>query len=70
MPRCCSPPSRTWKVETSASLPAELIYYPAPEVGQSLFGASTNGLASGNSPLEASIQASVWRLIEREHLVV
>ena len=47
------------------SLPAELIYYPAPEVGQSLFGASTNGLASGNSPLEASIQA-LLELIERD----
>ena len=46
-------------------LPAELVYYPAPEVGQSLFGASTNGLASGNSVLEASYQAFV-ELIERD----
>jgi YcaO-like protein with predicted kinase domain len=47
------------------ALPAELIYYPAPDVGQSLFGSSTNGLASGNSLLEASIQA-LLELIERD----
>src|SRR6266436_1218513 len=47
------------------AIPAELIYYPAPEVGQSLFGSSTNGLASGNSLLEASIQA-LLELIERD----
>lgn len=47
------------------SIPAELIYYPAPDVGQSLFGSSTNGLASGNSVLEASIQA-LLELIERD----
>jgi ribosomal protein S12 methylthiotransferase accessory factor len=46
-------------------LPAELIHYPAPYVGQSLFGASTNGLASGNSVLEASIHA-LLELIERD----
>lgn len=46
-------------------IPAELIYYPAPDVGQSLFGSSTNGLASGNSLLEASIQA-LLELIERD----
>ena len=46
-------------------IPAELIYYPAPEVGQSLFGSSTNGLASGNSVLEATIQA-LLELIERD----
>lgn len=47
-------------------IPAELIYYPAPRnVGQSLFGSSTNGLASGNSVLEASIQA-LLELIERD----
>ncbi|HMH08035.1 MAG TPA: YcaO-like family protein [Terriglobales bacterium] len=47
------------------ALPAELVYYPAPDVGQSLFGSSTNGLASGNSLLEASIQA-LLELIERD----
>lgn len=47
------------------ALPAELIFYPAPDVGQSLFGASTNGLASGNSLLEATIQA-LLELIERD----
>ena len=46
-------------------IPAELIYYPAPDVGQSLFGSSTNGLASGNSVLEATIQA-LLELIERD----
>jgi ribosomal protein S12 methylthiotransferase accessory factor len=47
------------------TIPAELIFYPAPDVGQSLFGASTNGLASGNSLLEATIQA-LLELIERD----
>ena len=47
------------------SIPAELVYYPASDVGQSLFGSSTNGLASGNSLLEASIQA-LLELIERD----
>ena len=47
------------------TIPAELIYYPAPDVGQSIFGSSTNGLASGNSVLEASIQA-LLELIERD----
>jgi ribosomal protein S12 methylthiotransferase accessory factor len=47
------------------ALPAELIFYPAPHVGQPLFGASTNGLASGNSAIEASIQA-LLELIERD----
>jgi ribosomal protein S12 methylthiotransferase accessory factor len=47
------------------TIPAELIHYPAFDVGQSLFGSSTNGLASGNSLLEASIQA-LLELIERD----
>jgi ribosomal protein S12 methylthiotransferase accessory factor len=47
------------------NIPAELVYYPAPDVGQSLFGSSTNGLASGNSVPEASIQA-LLELIERD----
>jgi ribosomal protein S12 methylthiotransferase accessory factor len=47
------------------AIPAELIYYPAPDCGQSLFGSSTNGLASGNSLVEATIQA-LLELIERD----
>lgn len=47
------------------AIPAELIYYPAPDVGQSIFGSSTNGLASGNSLLEATVQA-LLELIERD----
>ena len=47
------------------AIPAELIFYPAPDVGQSLFGSSTNGLASGNSLLDATIQA-LLELIERD----
>jgi ribosomal protein S12 methylthiotransferase accessory factor len=47
------------------AVPAELIFYPARNVGQSLFGSSTNGLASGNSPIEATIQA-LLELIERD----
>jgi ribosomal protein S12 methylthiotransferase accessory factor len=56
-----------WDLETGieGAIPAELIYYPRPHVGQSLFGASTNGLASGNSVLEATIQ-SLLELIERD----
>lgn len=46
-------------------VPAELIFFPAPEVGQTLFGSSTNGLASGNSVLEGTIQA-LLELIERD----
>jgi ribosomal protein S12 methylthiotransferase accessory factor len=47
------------------AIPAELIFFPAMDVGQSLFGSSTNGLASGNSALEATIQA-LLELIERD----
>ena len=56
-----------WDLESGeeGAVPAELVYYPAPDVGQSLFGSSTNGLASGNSVLEASIQA-LLELIERD----
>ena len=54
-------------IETADDLtvPAELIYYPAPHVGQSLFGSSTDGLASGNSILEATYH-SLAELIERD----
>jgi ribosomal protein S12 methylthiotransferase accessory factor len=50
------------------SIPAELIFYPARNVsnaGQRIFGSSTNGLASGNTLVEASIQA-LLELIERD----
>jgi ribosomal protein S12 methylthiotransferase accessory factor len=57
--------SRDLESGAECAIPAELIYYPAPEVGQSLFGSSTNGLASGNSVLEATIQA-LLELIERD----
>lgn len=50
---------------TEVWLPAELVFHPAPDVGPSLFGASSNGLASGNSVLEASIHA-LYELIERD----
>lgn len=46
-------------------LAAELVFQPAPDIGPSLFGASSNGLASGNSVLEASIHA-LYELIERD----
>ena len=48
-----------------ACIPAELVFCPAPSVGQSLFGASTNGLASGNSLTDATIQ-SLLELLERD----
>ncbi len=48
-----------------ACIPAELVFCPAPLVGQSLFGASTNGLASGNSLVDATIQ-SLLELLERD----
>ena len=53
------------KLENSCLVPAELVYYPAPDVGQSVFNSSTNGLASGNSILEASIHA-LAEVIERD----
>lgn len=46
-------------------VPAELIFYPAPQAGQTIFGASTNGLASGNSIEEATLHA-LSELIERD----
>jgi ribosomal protein S12 methylthiotransferase accessory factor len=47
------------------AIPAELVFYPSADVGQTLFGSSTNGLASGNSVLEATVQA-LLELIERD----
>jgi ribosomal protein S12 methylthiotransferase accessory factor len=46
-------------------VPAELVLCPAPGPGPELFGPSTNGLASGNTVLEASLHA-LFELIERD----
>lgn len=46
-------------------IPAELVFNPSPDVGTVLYGASSNGLASGNSVLEASVHA-LYELIERD----
>ncbi|MBV9993308.1 MAG: YcaO-like family protein [Alphaproteobacteria bacterium] len=46
-------------------LPAELVFCPAPPGVERLFGASSNGLASGNSVAEASLHA-LFELIERD----
>jgi ribosomal protein S12 methylthiotransferase accessory factor len=48
-----------------ATIPAELVHYPARNTGQSIFGSSTNGLASGNSVVQATLQA-LLELIERD----
>ena len=48
-----------------AWIPAELVFNPAPDVGAALYGASSNGLASGNSVEEASLHA-LFELIERD----
>jgi ribosomal protein S12 methylthiotransferase accessory factor len=46
-------------------VPAELVFRPAPEAVQKLYGTSTNGLASGNSIEEAS-RFALFELIERD----
>ena len=59
---------RAEDVESGAKnwLPAELVFNPAPPgASVSLYGASSNGLASGNSVLEASVHA-LYELIERD----
>jgi len=48
-----------------ALVPAELVFRPAPDIGQTLFGSSTNGLASGNSLEETSL-FSLLELMERD----
>jgi len=60
------PLARAVDVESGAPawVPAELVFNPAP-AGPSFYGASSNGLASGNSVLEASIHA-LYELIERD----
>jgi ribosomal protein S12 methylthiotransferase accessory factor len=60
--------ARAEDAETGAAgwIPAELAFNPAPRaVGTPLYGASSNGVASGNSVLEASIHA-LYELIERD----
>ena len=59
--------ARAQDVESGAEgwIPAELAFNPAPDVGTALYGSSSNGLASGNSVLEASIHA-LYELIERD----
>jgi ribosomal protein S12 methylthiotransferase accessory factor len=51
---------------TEGWIPAELAFNPAPpDVDTPLYGSSSNGLASGNTVLEASIHA-LYELIERD----
>lgn len=51
---------------TSCYVPAELVFLPAPSVcTQQYFGASSNGLASGNTVLEATLHG-VAELLERD----
>ncbi len=59
--------ARAQDVESGAEgwIPAELALNPAPDVGTPLYGSSSNGLASGNTVLEASIHA-LYELIERD----
>ncbi len=59
--------ARALDVETGAAgwVPAELVFIRHPDVGASLYGVSTNGLAAGNSVLEASLHA-LFELIERD----
>jgi ribosomal protein S12 methylthiotransferase accessory factor len=60
--------ARAEDVESGAVgwIPAELAFNPAPpDVDASLYGSSSNGLASGNSVLEASLHA-LYELIERD----
>jgi ribosomal protein S12 methylthiotransferase accessory factor len=59
--------ARAADVETGAEgwVPAELVFIRHPNVGASLYGVSTNGLAAGNSVLEASLHA-IFELIERD----
>lgn len=54
-------------LETGAAcaVPAELVFYPPPEVGLSLYGASTNGMACGDSLAGATIHG-LLELVERD----
>ncbi|MBV8978641.1 MAG: YcaO-like family protein [Alphaproteobacteria bacterium] len=59
--------ARAQNIETGAEawLPAELVFFPAPETAATFFGSSSNGLASGNTVLEASFFA-LLELMERD----
>jgi ribosomal protein S12 methylthiotransferase accessory factor len=59
--------ARAEDVESGAAgwIPAELVFNPAPPDVDTLYGSSSNGLASGNTVLEASIHA-LYELIERD----
>jgi len=46
-------------------IPAEVVFNPAPDVGFRFHGSSSNGLASGNTLLEASLHA-LFEVIERD----
>jgi ribosomal protein S12 methylthiotransferase accessory factor len=51
---------------TAAWVPAELAFNPAPPgLGASIYGASSNGLAAGNSLRQASLHA-LYELLERD----
>lgn len=59
--------ARAQDVESGAPawIPAELVFDPAPEGCARIFGTTSNGLASGNSVMEASLHA-LFELIERD----
>ncbi len=59
--------ARARDAETDAEgwIPAELAFCPAPAQAGGIFGSSANGLASGNSIVEASLHA-LFELIERD----
>jgi ribosomal protein S12 methylthiotransferase accessory factor len=59
--------ARAQDVRTGAEawVPAELVFNPAPDGIEMLYGAASNGLASGNSVTEASLHA-LLELIERD----
>lgn len=54
---------------TEVLLPAELVLVPYPLGGETLFGWSTNGLASGNTLDEATLHA-LLEIIERDSLAM
>jgi ribosomal protein S12 methylthiotransferase accessory factor len=67
-PDCPLSLARAEDVESGAEgwVPAELAFNPAPPgIGTALYGSSGNGLASGNTVLEASLHA-LYELIERD----
>ena len=59
--------ARAHELETreESLVPAELVFRPAPDTVQKLYGTSTNGLASGNS-IEEATRFALLELIERD----